>query len=391
LLFWQIVLHLVKPFYEMKIKPAIFLGFLFLFFSCDSSLRIEKRRYMKGYYVASHSDKKSTTAKITDGIKPINTLAALSKSDSAVVQTPEQNIASIAKAQPTKKEAQNKISLSVVNKKESYFSEKVKKTAAITVSKEKTSKNKKNNGLYLLFAIGSLFGFSFWSLSKYKSGMLHKMKFWAFKNKYKSLSIIILAKAYSIIAAFWVGVKLFELDFNFSHYTMHLLIAGAVITAFFEIFRKRTRENIFNFFKNKLPSVFLSIIGVFLCITLGNKVADENSNGINLDRHLNKRCTNYFESKFNFKQEASYSNEIQSPKSNDAGSTALKVFLTILAILSIVVLQALTIAYSCVLACVGADAEAVCLAIFGTLFIAFLAILTFYWISRINLSDEPQT
>jgi hypothetical protein len=372
----------------MKNKSAVFLALVFLFFSCDSSFRIEKRRYMKGYYVATHSDRKSPSAKIPDYINPINTTSIFSENDSSSIQTPVQIIVSNTKTQSSKKEKEKTTSLSVTKTKENGFSKKVTQEDVLAVINNKTSKNKKQNGLFLLFAISGLFGFSFWSLSKHKSGTLHKMKFWAFNNKFKGFSIIVLAKAYSIITAFWIGVKLFELNFSFPSYTMNFLFCSLALVLAFNALRKRTTENIFNFFKNKLPAVFLSIIGVLLCVTLGNKVATENANGTNLNRHLNKRCANFFESKSAFTQTTSDDVTAIKPDKGDAGTTALKVILTILAILSIVVLEALTIAYSCVLVCSGAEAEAVLLAVFGTVFIAFLAIVTFYWISRINLSDE---
>ena len=59
-----------------------------------------------------------------------------------------------------------------------------------------------------------------------------------------------------------------------------------------------------------------------------------------------------------------------------------------LAILSIIVLQALIVIFSCELSCAGQDGAAAVLLFGGTIVLAFLAVFTFINISKIVSSEE---
>ncbi len=76
---------------------------------------------------------------------------------------------------------------------------------------------------------------------------------------------------------------------------------------------------------------------------------------------------------------------------DDSGTTVLKVFLIVLAILSILVLEALALIFSCALMCEGNEAAGVAVLVGGTILLAALAIITLYWISKIDLAKTAKT
>jgi hypothetical protein len=218
---------------------------------------------------------------------------------------------------------------------------------------------------------------------------------WAFRNKFKARSLMFIAKTVFIFGGFWFGVKLFEQHYLFPSYSISCLFAIYLLSILIYPFKKSTLEKAFTFSRKKFSGLVMSLSGFLLCMNLGNHVAWENANGINTNNHINKRCTDYFENKkeapdntvsLNINHSLS---EIFVSDDDDTDTYVLKITLSILAIISIVILEILILALGCIMACDGSEGSAVALIFFGTAFLAALSIVTLYWISRIRLNKEP--
>jgi hypothetical protein len=204
-----------------------------------------------------------------------------------------------------------------------------------------------------------------------------------------------LAKSVFIFGGLWFGVKLFEQHYLFPSYSIAGLFTIYLLSILIYPFKKSTLEKAFTFSRKKFSGLVMSLSGFLLCMNLGNHVAWENANGINTNNHINKRCSDYFESKKetpgnNVSLNITHTiSEIFVSDDDDTGTYALKLTLCVFAIISIVILEIVILALGCMMACDGSEGAAVALIFFGTVFLAALSIVTLYWINRIRLNKEP--
>lgn len=363
----------------------------FLLISCDS-FHLEKRRYMKGFYF-SHSrpnnDRSSNTT--ADTKKRENDAQAQTETDADQNTTKKPDVEKGLNSRPI---PHSEKMPNQVNKRHpstpAVSLQKTTYTTPKTLQKAKPAapKNDINWGWFAMFA--GMMGATFAGVYRYNKGGLMNAQKWAFKNKFKAQSLMVVAKAALMITGFWLGVKLFEHDYLFPALSSFAFSAAFVLGILAYPFRKRNLQNGFSFLRKKISGLVLSISGLLLCMNLGNHVAYENANGINKERHINKRCANYFESKKDANgKPASPLHFLKNPD-DSAETKALKVALSVLVILSIIVLEIVVLAYGCLLACDGAEGASVALIVGGTLVLAAMSILTLYWISRIKLKSDGQ-
>lgn len=370
-------------------KKLLSIALLLIFVtSCDTNLRIEKRKYMKGYYVDYNRASKKTNQSFEKNEK--NTIALDSNQQSGgelfAIGTKEdiEIPVSSSSKQSSKKSIQIPAKVSIKKIGEDAI--------AKSQTKQQTTKQKKSNKTLSYWLIAIAAGVMGVGISKTyhskKSGM-NKLKSWSVKNKRKAFALSILSRTLLMIIGFATGVKLFEMDYLFPQYTMQIGIAAYAVGLLIYLFRKSTYERFFSFLKAQLHSLVLAVTSFVMFATIGNFTANENANGINTDHHLNKRCAKFFQSKNNSSEkDINYSDAQTLKQSDDGGTIALKVVLSVLAILSILILQALTIAFSCLLICEGNEVGGVALAFGGTIAIAAISIITFYWIAKIDLNKE---
>ncbi len=347
---------------------------------------------MKGYYVnfTNNHKKNNSISSIASSETSLEYYRLLN--DSILFLKNETEIV-INTNQTSKKTFNKPYVIPIKTSKSTNAASDTKKDSYTTTQIKKTNGNKKN-GWYFLAAIASLLSLGYYGATRKKARHANKFRSWAFKNKFKSLSFVVFSKVAIAIASFWIGVKFFELDYTLPSFILPALGGTYFMIWATTLFKKKNRENMFSLLKNKLSHLFISVIGMLLCITLGNKVANENSNHINTTNHINKRCSNYFESKSYNSNHANFVSNDAVSKMDDGSNGGLKAGLTILAILSVVVLQLATIIGGCLLACSGSEGYAVLLIIGGTIFLVALAILTIYWITRIGEEKDsitPQT
>lgn len=369
-----------------------FIVIISLFFSCDSSLRIEKRRYMKGYYsdFTRLHKKNNPTVFIQDKETAIincghneDSLLFVKKGDLVSFVINKNNTVS-------KKSFNKSITFIPINAHLSDLKKDKSNSKSILTQKNIKKLSDKKSGWYLLLFIAGLLSLSYWGVTNRNAIKANKLRNWAFKNKYKFLAIIFVSKVFIAISSFWLGVKLFEFDYLLPSFFIPTLGTSYFTIWLATIFQKKSNESFFSLFKNKFKHLFISMIGMLLCISLGNKVANENSNNLNTSHHINKRCANYFESKTE-KFSANNSAIDSTSKAKDGSSLALKGVLMFFVIFSIIVLQLAAIIGGCILACNGSEGYAALLIVGGTVLLVALSILTIYWITRIDLEKNKET
>jgi hypothetical protein len=381
----------------MKSKLT-FIFVLVMFISCDS-LRIEKRKYMKGFYVGHSKIKHNDLSKKEefenpgsgnpesdpsyDGVSAGISSEPVKIKTTSIFSTEKNSVIPENKIFPTQTRSGIK-----------------KKKVTIESSKTNFEVRKKIwneinwKWLALMCGItGLTFGYAF----KYHKSSLMSLQAWSYKNKFKARALMFVAKTSFIIGGFWFGVKLSEHHYLFPSYGISLLTAGYVLSILIYPFRKSSIESAFSFLRKKFSGLVMSLCGLLLCMNLGNRVATENANGINTDKHINKRSADYFESKKSVPDHSTSLNTGQILSgifvndTDDTGTYALKLTLSVLAIISIVILEIFVLVFGCMLACDGSEGAAFALIFFGTVFLAALSIATLYWISRIKLNSSSAT
>lgn len=371
-----------------KIFFSITLITLFFLSSCNSFFRIEKRKYMKGYYVdfsggkniKNHSEK--SLDKIIVKYAEENNYATTDFTEKKIsIKDPNYN---------------NRYSQTYLTSEESNVikAENIITPANKTINKKTkiTERRKKQNHditipIGLAGVIAGFMGLSFAGIYRYKKSSLLNIQSWAFKNKFKARAILVLYRALLMIIGFGAGVKLLEENYLFPEYAMPLFSGTLIIGTLTYPFRKTSLERTFSFLRTKTSELIVGVSGLLLCITLGNQVAYENSKGINRENHLNKRSAVYFESPKNI----SVNNPgsiLESKDEDDYGMKALKTTLLILTIISITLLEVLAIVLSCMLVCEGVTAMAILVGFGGTGILVALSIFTIYWIKRIKTKEK---
>jgi hypothetical protein len=248
-------------------------------------------------------------------------------------------------------------------------------------------RSKKENELSwgVLALAAGLMGGSFAGAYRFRHSGLLKLQAWSHKNKFKARAIIILTRIALTITGFAAGINLFEAGYILPQYSKFVFACMFLVGILTYPFKKTNRDKISGIFRSRIQGLLMSLGGLFLCISLGNNVAHENSQGINTDHHINKRSSDYFESKKDAPALLSYEDD-----ENDTASYVLRSILLVLTFVSVIVIQFLLIVLSCSLACDGAEGTAATILFGGTILLAFLTVISIYWIKRINLKD-PET
>jgi hypothetical protein len=374
-----------------KIVSCIFI--LALLISCDS-FRIEKRKYMKGYYVGSSKTKHNSTASHNEDTQTFlaeKNAEEDSFTDLSVSIKPEPIQLKKEKLFAETNDNYSDKKNNIIGIKPQIRTEEKSNPASDKLKQKISKKEKKPIGWEWLVLIAGITGVVFTYSFKYQKSGLMSIQSWAYQNKLKARSIMFLAKAAFVFGGFWLGVKLFEQNYLFPSYSSFALSAAYLLGLLIYPFKKSSLKTAFAFSRKKFSGLVMSISGLLLCMNLGNHVASENANGININQHLNKRCADYFETKKTTPDNINSTNDVEAPSKifaddDDTATYALKLVLNILAIISIVALEVIIIVLGCLMACDGAEGAAIAIIFFGTVLLAALSVVTLYWISRIKLN-----
>jgi hypothetical protein len=359
-----------------------------LMISCNSFFNIEKRKYMKGYHVSKISNSKNKGKMHStpeNNVLLTNTETALLPLAESVYVTTAADVEQqygIAVTKAAHEKARHSSKNNAPNK---TTKKAISGSTPLVEANNKTKEKEISWGILAL--AGGLMGASFAGMYRSKRGGFMRIQAWSHKNKFKARAIVILTRIALTISGFAAGIKLFEAGHLLPQYSAFVFAAIYIGGILLYPFKKTKQERLFSMLRTKISGLMLSFSGFLLCMTLGNQVSFENANGINTERHINKRSTNYFESK---KDLSGSVTQLIEDDPNDTASYILRSVLLFFAIASVIILQIALLAFSCILACEGAEGAAVALAFGGTVVLAALSIITIYWIKRINLTDQEK-
>ncbi|CAN5357384.1 hypothetical protein BH10BAC1_BH10BAC1_11680 [soil metagenome] len=352
--------------------------------ACDS-LRIEKRRYMKGFYVSSHKkvdvlEKKSNQTLLT-AVKE-------QKNDSAkklIVLDPIAQINSDKKENSSASSFQSLYKNAAIKKEHNGTFYKSDDQHAFL--KQGTSSNSSRNANYFLVGMIALFATAFFAFMKFKKEAAVKLSRWAQKNKRKSKAIMAGLQLLIGVGAHFVGSMLYDFDFTFSN-TIRNIIAGTFLAALaFYPLKKLKRFSFSNkgYLKHKIADFALIFTGTLLALCSGNKAAEhfQRHNYEQTISHSKENSNSVFEKVFHL------GDSTQNATSADGDRQALKVFLLVLTIFLIVVFEIAIIILSCYLACINQVGLAALALIGGTALLVLAAIFTLKSIHEMEENTNP--
>lgn len=259
---------------EKSVSRIIFLLTLLVLASCS----VQKRVYMKGYYVDWHEAHPKNNSIKTNHEAPY---FIAGKNNLSLYQ--EQNedlepklVASNSKTLFEKsnyKKTSNTIPISTA--KSGYSKNDFK-----TNTKHNTttfSKKLKDNG-FLLFT-GSLLGLLSFGLFKRNYSKSKQLAYWAKNNQKKTIAIIAVLKTFLGVIGLFFGKALYENNITASSdTTTNTLLGLSLLAAIFYPMKKSVSEFFkYRFTRKKIMHFILTISGFLLMVSIGNRVA-ENKN-----------------------------------------------------------------------------------------------------------------
>ena len=360
-------------------KKILLYSLLFVFFSgCDNSFRIEKRHYMKGYYLASSKKEKAVSEKTDSPARVLND-SRTEKEKSAEIPTveyikPEDSVRIIPTTEIAIENQSHSLKLPLVEKKERKSHQ--GKSSTITESgPQKPNTIPLGESALVMTAMGLAFAGAY----KYRKEKLLKISNWGKRNKKTALFTTIAAKLGFVLGGVASGYQLYQCDYEFSKHSS-IAFAGIYLLGLITYpFRKSSNNEFSSYLRRKLSSFVLFVSGLFMAMSIGNHRAAEH-------RPM-----------FAVQQEIPVSNQphrllekvLQSNDSPDETSNtkALRTFLTVLTIIFMVALAIVVVALSCVLACDNEGLLAL-LVLFGGA--AIIAVGTVYSIRGIRKIMSPE-
>lgn len=367
----------------------LFLAFIIialLISSCDS-IRIEKRRYMKGFYV--NSGRSKVVPAIKDKLNvliavPSKTIDSFDLTSVSSVKQEEYSSSLGAGKNDVELMTHSQKGTSLIQninrKNKSIPSKKAIASGNIPV-KENEYFNNERNANYLLSGMVAFFSVMFFVLLKWKKKIALKISKWASRRKWKTRFIIAGLHLVLAVVGHYAGSFLGDLNIFISDFTRDIIMGGFLLGIL--IYPRKNRGfNIYRakqYLKRKVFDFVLVLSGFLLTVCHGNdlarpQLADKMNQGI----HSQSTVTD---------QKTAINNNIY-VSIDETGVLVLKGVLIFLAVLLILVLQALIVVYACALSCSGQEGAAYVLLIGGTILLAFLAVLAFTGIANIK-ADEP--
>jgi hypothetical protein len=369
-----------------KCFPIIYVAISLILLSCGS-LKVEKRKYLKGYHIQyskrtfaniNHDKKVSKKAHK----KQIVVHQPKLKIKERVKNSNESNL-DLSYRTPIKKTSPD-----LVKNINSIASENIiaRTPQESSVKTSVTSKESKS-GDGLVGAFGALSALLIGGLFMAKRRTAKKISHWAKRHKWESRGLIAGSKLALGAGGYYVGNILHDMDYAISETTSNVLYASLGLTALMYPIKNSSRRLFSNsYMRRKTHDLSLTLCGLLLAMTVGNQAAsDENlipaatymfdsvENSINLVA-LSENNLTQLEGISNF--EVSKDN-----KEGEGGSTAGKILFTLLVIALFLFLELLVLSLSCSLSCNGQESLAAVVGIGGTfgLIVAFIYALNAIW------------
>jgi hypothetical protein len=355
---------------------------ILLIISCDS-IRIEKRRYMKGFYINTSLTQKSK-GRFTEQMPDLPKKAYSFIYDSTATQ-PLLHPSHITYA-PTEQEQVKKPEIRKQTTVQINF-KKIKR-AGNNLHYSKQSHNEFSWAwLFLLCGFTTI---SFFSINKFHSIRLMKLKSWAHRNKLKARLIMVFTKMLLAFTSFVIGFKLFQSGILFPEQSMTAFTLSYLLAILIYPFKKSSLEKGFSILRKKACELALSVAGLLMFLNFGNNVASENYHG---EKHglIHKLSAEYLESSSE-KKHTTEERHFSLLDNTDNGDTiTLKVTLSILVVLLSIVLELIIIYFSCILSCSGAEGMAQLLFYGGSAVLIAGCIFAFIGISKIEVKHQETT
>lgn len=376
----------------MKLVKYVFAFFLIgLMLSACDSLRIEKRRYMKGFYVSSSKKKFDVQEKKKIQI-PVTSL--FQKNQDSISKMVSIDLAAGIFALK-KSEKQNVVQLVSDKKRDSKivypnfpFNQNDFQTNGLFEKKylkEKSKGNSFSKGNYFLLGMAAFFSIAFFAFIKFKNRTAINLSRWAQTNKIRSRAVMVGAQLLIGFGGHFVGSMLYDLDFAIAD-SVRNIIVGSFLAAIIFYPIQKIKNFTFNnkgYLKRKFCEFALLFTGSLLAICSGNKMAEQNQ--------INSGVHSVLDSDVNSNSEKTFQmiGSNQDSVETDPALEALKIFLTILAILSLLALEVLIVFLACYLTCTDQVGLAAVALIGGTALLVLLGIFTFKSISSIKTEMDP--
>lgn len=356
--------------------------------SCDS-IRIEKRRYMKGFYVNSSRSKVLPSIKEKLHVPIAISSKAVDSFDLASVSSIKQEgYASSIDAKKnnlelsTNSQKGTNLIQNINSKNNSIVSPKTTSNGKIHVN-EKEHFNNERNANYLLSGMVAFFSVLFFGLLKWKKKTVLKISKWASRRKWKTRFIIAGLHLVLAVVGHYAGSFLGDLNVFISDFARDIIMGGFLLGIL--IYPRKNRGlSIYDakqYLKKKVFDFILVLSGFLLTVCHGNDLARPN---------LSDKMDQGIQSFSNATDQKMATNDFIYVPIDETGAMILKGVLIFLAVLLILVLQALIVVYSCALSCSGQEGAAYALLIGGTVLLALLAVLAFTGIANIK-ADKPDT
>lgn len=249
-------------------------------------MRIEKKRYSRGYHVAWSGSKPSTEnfnmphcVSAKEGSQqPCITKNNTDLTTSNVDNKPVEGRSPICTSKEVDIAPHKKVSTAACEKSFGVAKRRVQAQVGspqLPVQFEGTagmdgSKRKSNDRGFLFFTalIGTAIAIPMSRLFRTRS----KISFWARSNKYKTWAGIVLARILTGGAGFVAGLSLHENDIHLTDVSFYTLMSAFAVLFFTHPFRK-VKEGFFRFtyYKQKLYALLLTMLGVSMLVVAGNK------------------------------------------------------------------------------------------------------------------------
>lgn len=341
-------------FWMTKLFLSLFL-FLF-FFSCNNSFQLEKRKYMKGYYLNILSNKKAANDKIEK--KQNSDSSALYRVASIVNMSegiPENTKPKINFASALKKEHLNSLKEREYkdNKRFELHPISYKKPEDIRKKVIEKRKVSRSADVWLLSFSGFLGLITFGMFRRKNISRMSKLSRWASDNTWKSRLVVIGIKFFLACSGLFVGKMVADMGMQVSEIAKSILLVCFPVIAFFY-----PAQKIQSSFYPTRKAIDMGLIacGFLLMVTAGNYASSGKSISPQADYMLKPLY---------------YSNDIitiDSDKlSNDGKNNIGRIIGTVLSSLLFFLLIILAAYISCELSCAGQEGLSWIVLIGGTL------------------------
>lgn len=355
---------------NLKKQFILALSLVFIVSSCS----VEKRHYMKGYHVVWTKHKKLTIPSKKNMEPSFIPREEIAQLDFADPKTDTILIASTMKIPVTP--ATNKKPKSLPDlKKQKNIPQRTEQTFI------KDHNKKRTNGYQdsLLYAIGGSLSLLTFGLFRSKYKTAKKLSRWGKKNKWKTRGL--LAGINSVLAGggLYAGKLLFDEGILVSEQTTTVLLGTSVLTALLYPM-KNSVLNLFDFsyLTQKTHHLILTSSCFLLMTGIGNQYAankDFNSSLTPTLNFIDSKIPDDLSFHHKAKQVDTANKTLQLKPDEEGATTAVKVLGTVFSIILFVLLEALVLVLSCVIACNGQDGLALLTLILGTGVCVFILVM----------------